>query len=993
MRKLIKLVLALIAITLLPAGIYAQTMVSGKITDAAGVALPGATVAIKGTNISVQTDATGSFSIKTPNNAAKLVVSYVGFASKTVSAENADINVVLQEDNSKLSEVVVTGLATSIKRTNAANAVASISAKQLYGATRPQTLDAAMQGKLAGANIVANTGAPGGGISVKLRGISSINGSSEPLYIIDGVFINNSQFQTGAGTNAFNGATGQTAGTQDQATNRISDINPADIENIEILKGPSAAAIYGTRANAGVIIITTKKGKAGKTSVSFGQDVGFAKALRFVDMHKTNWDLTTIRDGRSTLLGAQDVEDLYVASGSGAKTYDYERQVYGNTGFLRNTRLSVTGGTDKLRFYVAGNLTDEKGIQKKTGYSRNSIRLNVDYKPYSFIDFSVNSNYLNSNSDRSFSGNDNNGVSLGYSLSYLPNWLPQNKDSNGVYPENPFTGQNPLEIVDKAVNNEKTNRFIQSFSSNIQLFKNDNHSIKIALQGGVDYLLTESFVYIPDDVQFQQQRANPGAVRLTNNRNLNTNFQGFLVYNGVFDKLSLTSQLGAVRLSTDRKTDYIQGEGLIAKQTNPNNANVRSTFNFFSKWQDVGLVAQQEANFDDKIIATAGVRFDKSSLNSNYKKFYAFPKASIAVNIANFSFWNIAAVNAFKIRTAYGQTGGVPVFGDTYNSLGTTTIGGQLGSFAPSTLGYSDVKPETAQELEFGADFGILNNRVTLEATYYIKTIKDFLNPFSLSPGTGVTQFNAYPVGDFENKGIELGLNASIIRAKNIVWSTGINWWTNKSKVTRLIVPEFAVAPSGFGPFGTNRIRLGESPSRWYGTPVVNGLPTQYEDAQPKWQLSWSNNVTFLKNFDFSFVLHKSHKAFNSSINQELTDEGGNSPDWATKDKNGVYLGQARQLGADGITTRQFIVDASFTKLREVSLYYTIPKAVFSEKWSAAFESLKLGISANNVALWTSYFGYDPEASNFGNRPVGGGVDLLSFPSARRIFFHLNVNF
>ena len=227
--------------------------ITGKVSDQTGNALPGVSVVVRGTNQGTTTDASGNYQVSAASG-AKLGFSFIGFTSQEVTVGNQSvINVTLVDDSRQLQEVIVSGLATSVKRSNAANAVASIGANQISGVTKPQTVDGALNGKIAGVQITANSGAPGGGFSVKLRGISSVTQASEPLYIIDGVYIDNSQFNTGAGTGSFNGATAQTAGTQDQASNRIADINPEDIENIEVLKGPSAAAIYGTRANAGVI--------------------------------------------------------------------------------------------------------------------------------------------------------------------------------------------------------------------------------------------------------------------------------------------------------------------------------------------------------------------------------------------------------------------------------------------------------------------------------------------------------------------------------------------------------------------------------------------------------------------------------------------------------------------------------------------------------------------------------------------------------------------
>jgi TonB-linked SusC/RagA family outer membrane protein len=978
---------------ILPFSTWAQTVINGRVTDAQNVPLAGATVTVQGTKNSTQTDASGAFSITVPNANSRLVISSVGFTSTTVAASAAGQGIRMEEDASRLSEVVVTGLATSVKRSNAANSIASISAKQLTGNTRPQTLDGALQGKFAGAQITANSGAPGGGFSVRLRGVSSINLSSEPLYIIDGVYANNAQNATGAGTGPFSGATGQTAGTQDQAPNRLADLNPADIENIEILKGPSAAAIYGTRANAGVVIITTKRGRAGRTSVSVGQDFGIARALNLIGMHKTIWD-KQFTVGTDKASGA-DYTAEKARTNPTNQTWDYEDIVYGNTGAISNTRLNLSGGTDKIRYYAGASRWDETGIQKRTGYTRNSVRLNLDLKPATWWDIGIATNFLNTNSNRSFSGNDNNGVSLGYSLAYLPNWLPQ-LPVNGVYPTNKYTGQNPLEIVDKGINNEKVNRFIVSFNNTIHLLRRENHGLRLSLQGGVDNVNQENFVHMKEELQYQQQRPNPGAVRNTFTRSRNLNIQAFLVDNLHIKDFNFTTSAGAVRLEVDNKVQWFQGEGVPRGTTNTNNASVQISNLDLSGWQDVGLVAQEEINWADRIIATGGVRFDKTSLNGNANKFYAFPKASIAANLSNFEFWNVSAVNLLKLRAAYGQTGNPASFGSKFTSIVPFAIDGVTGFSFPTTVGNPVIEPEISQEIEFGVDFGFFRGRLNGEVTYYNREIKDFIDVFSLSSGTGVTSYRAFNVGDIENKGVEITLGGTPVQARNIRWNTNINWWQNRSKITRLIIPEKATAATGFGAFGTQRLRLGNSPSQWYGTPNVNGLPTAYEDAQPKWQASWSNNLTILQNFEISFLFHRSHKNFNSSLNGELTDEGGTSPDWSVLNKDGLPLGSVRILGAGTppTTTRQFIQDASFTKLREASLYYTVPKSALQNvSFLKNTEQVRIGISGQNLFLWTNYFGYDPEAANFGNRPTLATVDLLSFPSVRRMYFHLNVNF
>ena len=1008
MKKLYGLLLIILLVSITQ-NVRAQgRTLSGKIVAKSDeTPLPGVNVIVKGSSTGSVSNANGEYTINLPASTKTLIFSYIGYISQEVSVPTASVmNIQMAEDMQNLDEVIVSGLATSVKRSNAANAVTRISADELVGTTRPVTVDAAMSGKVVGANIVQNSGAPGGGISVKLRGISSINGSSEPLYIVDGVFVNNSQFATGAGSGSFSGA-----GTnQDQAPNRISDINPADIESMEILKGPSAAAIYGTRANAGVIIITTKKGKAGKTRVSFGQDIGFSSAIKLLGYE--GWSLDPIGPqgqnkfdyifGNGTAGSGNQTEiDLWKKATAEGNLYDYEKIVYGNIGKISNTRLSISGGNDKTKFYIAAALNDETGIQQRTGFQRKSIRVNVDHKLTKWLDFSIGSNYLRTGAQRSFSGNDNRGVSVGYVLAYIPNYA-QLFPVNGVYPDSRYTGDNPLAIIDRTINDEATNRFIQSFTSNLYFLQKPNSTLKLAFSGGLDYVNTEAEVYFPEDLQSQRTRATPGASRFSKSRSFNTNLQAFLIYNWrLGGKIDLTSQVGTVRLTTDNDFSWIQGDGLLPKQINPNNGSLRTFSETFQKWQDVGLVAQQEANYEDKIIGTLGVRFDKSSLNGDNARWFAFPRASLAVNVAKFGFWSFDPISQFKLRGAFGRTGGVPAYGNLFTSLSTTIIDGQLGSVAPASVGNPVIEPETAQELEWGADLGFFKNRLTLEASYYDKKVFNLLNPYTLSSGTGVTQFNAYPVGDLQNRGVELALGGTPVQITNFSWTTQVQYWFNRSKITRLDIPNTTVG-SGFSIYGRNQLRLGESPTRWFGSPNVtdaNGVAqaTPYEDAQPRYQVSFSNQFKLFRDFDFSFLLHTSQGNYNSNLTIKQKDTGGTTPDWSRVDNLyenvGLPNGRSRLPTNPNVTAREFIQNASYVRLREVALYYTLPKALLTSLFGNVVSNVRIGSSAQNLLTFTNYRGYDPEVSNFGNQSVGASVDNAAFPNSKRIFFHLAVDF
>ncbi|KIC92853.1 SusC/RagA family TonB-linked outer membrane protein [Flavihumibacter solisilvae] len=973
----------------LPLLAAAQQAVRGKVLDASGNPLAGATVSVKGTKISVQTDAGGNFTITLPQQYSRLDVSYVGFVGQTITAVQGENVIALREDEKGLSEVVVTGLSSSIKRSNAANSVARIGARELTGSTRPPTIDGAMSGKVAGAQISANTGAPGGGLSIRLRGVSTVAGSSEPLYVIDGVIVNNDQFATGAGTRAFNGATSANAGSQDQAPNRISDINPADIESIEVLKGPSASAIYGSRAGAGVIVINTKRGKSGKTRINVNQDLGFTKASNLLG--SSDWNPEKIAAyGGAYNLSEEEALELYNAAGG--KTWDYEKMIWGNTGFISNTNVNVNGGNDRTKFYIAGSYQTETGIQKKTGFSRKSFRINLDHKFNEFMDLKVSSNYINSNSSRSFTGNDNNGVSLSYSIAYIPNFIDIARRPDGTYPQIPGRAQNPLEIVDRAENKEKTNRFLNSGELNFYLLKKERSTLKLSMRGGVDYLVSEPMTYMPEDLQFMVNVANRGAIRLTTNKALYTYMQAGLNFNtNVGKNIDLTT--GLVVLRDDQKVDqsFIQGEGLLTAQRNPSIATVRLTDNNQTKSSVVAIDASQEFNWDDKVIGRVGVRADKSTLSGfNFDKYYYYPRAAVAVNLTNLGSWAPEFLSQLKPRAAYGEASGFPSFDAVYSNLIGVNYGGQLGEVAPVQLGLEKLDPERAKEIEVGLDLGFLNNRVTLEATYYHKKVVDFLYPFSLSPSTGVVSYKLFPVGDMVNKGVEIGLNAQVVKKPRLEWTTGLQFWTNKSEVTRLTIPPSFVAGSGFGAYGRKRIQQGYSPTAWWGFDE-DGTLIQYKDYQPDYQLSWSNNLRLAKNFELSMLWHTSQGGYNSSLTRLTKDEGGTTKDWSNTGKSGDPIGIERQE----TIVSNFVFDASYIRLRELGLYYTVPSTKITSMFGNHVQNIRFGVSGQNLVTITDYYGYDPEVSNFNTGNAGGaltgGVDLTPFPMAKRFFFHLNI--
>ena len=985
-----------------PDHVAAQTLLTGTVTSSKGEILAGANIRILGTKIGTTSDSTGTYKIKLPAKENVISFSLIGYKTQQIKAgASAVLHVVLDPGGQILTEVVITsGLATSIKRSNAANAIVSLSAAHLTGTTPPSTVDAAFNGKIVGATITQMSGAPGGGVSMQLRGISSITGSSQPLFIMDGVILNNSSFDAGRGTNAFTGANSISKG-QDNLANRLADINAADIESVEVLKGSSAAAIYGTLANAGVVIITTKKGHDGPTKISFTQDVAAITATKLLPYG--SWDEAKIRAFYSDTAQQNSEIAAYQQAKSAGQIFNYPKEIYGRTALGTYSQLGLSGGAENTRFYISGGYNHENGLTKNTGFKRATLRANINHRISDRWDIQLNSNYINNVTDRGWENNDNNGVDIGTNLTSLPSYAQIHRLPDGTYPVNNYYAENPFHVIDDFINRETTNRLIESFTTNYSIIKNDHHQLKASFQAGIDYLLTEAKLYAPDDAQSQVNAISgyPGASRFTNDRNINTNFQLALVNTLEGRDFTHKTSAGLVRFNQNLAINAVQGEGLQTGQINPVNAAIRSNYSYFQQIINTGAFLQHELNWKDRVIATAALRIDKNTTNTSYNSFYPFPKGALAVNLTRFDFWKINAVNQLKLRVAYGQTGGPAAFGSNFTQLNPIVYHNSLGITAPITIGNDKIKYEIASEIEYGADMGLFNNLITLEVTLYNKKVKNLLQPFTLAPSVGYSAITGYPIGDLQNKGLELSLGATPVNRPNFKWNTILNYWFNRSKITRLIIPPSAAGPNLGALYGFNELRVGQSPTEFVGTPLKpDGTLTKYGDAQPKFQMTSYNKIDFLKHFEFSFLLHWSFRSYVSNFTRFQLDQGGQSPDWMVPthfDASGntipgpaIPTGLARQIG---LNAGYFIESASYLKLREVALNYSVDKEHLQKLFGHAIKGMKIGVSGSNLLTITKYTGLDPEVSAFGQTSVGSNYDIVSAPYTKRFLFHLGLDF
>jgi len=969
----------------LPGILLSQEVLEGRtINESTGEVVPFVNVLEKGTSNGTTSDFEGNFSLTVASLPTILEFSYLGFETQEINVtQNSPLTINFVETAAALDEVVITGLATSVKRSNSANAVAALSADELTGTTPPSTLDGALYGKFPGAIVNANSGAPGGGLSVKLRGATSIQGNTQPLYIVDGVYVDNSSIAAGLNTVSA-AAAGGSASNQDNPTNRIADINPDDIANIEILKGASAAAIYGSRAAAGVVIITTKRGKAGETRFKFSQSVGWAEAINLLGTR----GYTEERVLES--FGEED-RQAFVAARDAGRLVDYENEIFGEKGIISITNFNMSGGSEKTKFFAGVTHNNEEGIVKGTGYEKTSLRLNLDHNPEDFLKFTLSSNFIHSSSDRGFFNNDNSGTTIGIALTSTRPWDQLFPNENGIYPDHPNNSSNPLQTRDLVTNREKVNRLIMGGTANLDIYKAGNSNLELILRGGLDFYGQQSRAIFPKELQFQKI-SNGGLNGVSvqgDTQNKNYNLSAFLVHNYFTEnELSFRTQLGVTREYFDQNIELITASGLVASETNVDQAANTGVNQTRLLQEDAGFFIQEEVNFQDKFIATLGVRGDKSSNNGDANELFYYPKGSLAVNLNEFGFWKEDAVwGQFKLRAAYGEAGNFPPFGALFTSYNAFSTDGILGISLIGVRGDSDLKSERQQELEFGTDVGFFDNRITLSATYYIKTVDDLILQANLEPSTGfTTQFvNA---GSLENKGIEIGLNTTPIFTENINWNLGINFFKNTSEITELDVPAFNTGAFGAS-LGTFRIEEGKSATQIVGG-YLDGLKV-IGNAEPDFQMGFNSDFNY-KDLQFTMLWQWKNGGDNVNLTTLLSDLNRTSHDFDDfgADPSGELTNGEYRPGAP---PEVHVEDASYVRLREVGLYYTLDDRVLGNILNGSIDSVKLGVSGTNVLNFFDYNSYDPEVSNFGGGSIFTGVDVLPFPSSKRFLFNVAVNF
>ncbi|MBO9634665.1 MAG: TonB-dependent receptor, partial [Chitinophagaceae bacterium] len=649
----------------------------------------------------------------------------------------------------------------------------------------------------------------------------------------------------------------------------------------------------------------------------------------------------------------------------------------------RNTGVSLVGGNERTSFYISGGLKDEQGIIKRTGYQYKSLRVNVDHRITDNIKLGVSTTYINSTSNRGLTNNDNNSVSYGVALAATPNFTELHKTALG-YPDNKYSASNPLQTRDLVSNAEAVNRFMTGVNLDAILQKSDVSTTRFIARGGFDFYDLKTNAWFPNELQFMRVAEGTSAQSFT--RSLNYNVILSLVNNyNPSDKFSLTSSAGVTQENGDFDNILTVATKLIAGQPNVDQSGASTPTQLRNKFQDNGIFLQEEATLIDAITLTGGIRLDRSSNNGDASKFYFYPKAGLSWNITKMDFWKSTLFDNLKLRVAYGQAGNFPAFGSRFTTMSIFNMGGNVGLFPSILRGSKDIKPERTSELEAGVDLSMFGGKLNLEFTVYEKRITDFLlqRPPAGSSGFSQQFINA---GNLRNRGMEVSLNATPVSQKDFRWTTTANFWFNRSMVTKL-----KIDPVVLGVFGTSlgsfQIEEGRPATQIVGNAGSPDNVVPIGDIEPKFQMNFLNEIGFMKNWSFRFLLHWKNGGDNINLSQLLTDLGGTSVDFDEDAGAGTTKGKSRTKRFFDGYADAYTQEASYLRLREVGLFYT-----FSKLPASVIKGLRIGVSANNFLTITNYKGYDPEVSNFGTG-FSSNVDVMPYPASKRATFHLTVDF
>lgn len=978
-----------------------QNTVTGTVEDQrTGEPLIGVSVIIKGTSQGTITDVEGNYRVEAPNDAI-LVFSFIGYAGKEVAVGNRTVvDVTLEESVSELNEVIVVGYGTQEKR-EVTGAISSVDEEQLAQRV-PATVWEAFQGQMAGVQLNTGSGTPGAGASIRIRGTATFNGGTDPLYVVDG-----------------------------QPVNNIDDLNPNDIKSIEVLKDGASAAIYGSRSANGVILVTTKLGEAGKTNISVNYLRSFGQLRKMPQANAQERLLYDELRGQAINGG----QNMYLDSlNTMYNRNNYWIDIYYRTAIKDQANVSISGGTDKTKFYTNIGFLSQQGIAPNSGYKRWNARLNIDHSLNDRVTAGVRMGMSYGELHNFVEGDEQNGISSvlikGAYSSYL--------EPDGSYQvnNNSFRGRtNIFDYYNKL--NDRNRNLRGNYFQYVEIGILDG--LKFRAQAGVDFNYIRNTNIEPEFVGGQNTNVNAFFYSALD---YNWIYENYFSYSKEFGDHSISGIAGASWQKWGRPEERIEGQlanSLIPTLNNFNGLEGVNLTNTFTRNQSdhalQSIYARANYSFKDKYLASATIRRDGSSRFGPDNRWGSFPSISLGWRFSEESFFQgQSIIDNGKIRAGWAVTGNERIgnrdfdflldIGNFYNGINGVGLTNRLGNPA--------IQWEETSQFNIGLELGLIGSRVNLTVDWYNKNTSELLADRPLPAQTGFEETRVN-LGEVENKGIELGIQAVPVNTNGIKWETNFNFAYNKNTVKSI---------AGDVPIVTrdHRTEVGQSLGNLYGYKIlgiyasdeanVDGIVANgnvsgagdyiWQDtdgngeidgddrvvlgnAYPKYFGGWRNSVSY-KGFTFSFLFdyqfevevynHFYQTMTNFTLNSwtPWPEIINNTFDVDNPNASAIFPDGARNqnLLGTGAPTSYSVQDASFIKLRNIKISYDLPANLIGKLGASR---LTVYGSINNALVWTNYKGWDPEVSAGNANALNAGRDDGRYPRLREYLIGLNLNF
>ncbi len=1034
----------------------------GVVKDEVGEPVVGASVVLRGTNLGTVTNADGAYTLTgaVTNGNYDLVVSFIGYTNKSIpveiSATNPNTNISedfsLSPDALNLGELVVIGSSILQEKKQLGNSITTIRGDQLANSGTGNVIQG-LQGKVAGAQITQNSGDPAGGITVRLRGAKSLLGSSEPLYVIDGVVINNNTVNI---TNANVGA----GGTSQIGQNRMADINPNDIESLNVINGAAAAAIYGSRASNGVVVITTKRGKSGKPKISFSTSYTFNQLRKksffsvFGKQFNPSDTVSKFDPQLQTLFPTSkgDPNRSGIAFDSVAlwggvvdvTRFDYHDAIFRDAGGTDNN-LSVSGGNDNTRYFASVNFMRNEGIIKNTDFSRIAGRVRVDQKVTNWLDASVGLAYNNGFSNELPNGNvffsPTNSINITNNIFKL-----DALDANGNYQAvERLTRVNPLSIIDFIKNTQETNRTI----ADLQLTARPLEGLTISYILGVDNTsqLGRNYSPIypyPVNLGFFNNGYVANNTAITNLFNNDIN----VTYSKKFGNF-LSTTVGGFNYQISREQiTFTEGRDLAPFTTTINGARtILPPTIVDARGAVAGGFLQETFGYNDRVFLTLAGRIDATSRFPTQNRVNFYPKVGLSYILSSEPFWaNLKnTVSQFRLRASWGQTGNVTGYGvyDRFPRVRSSSFNALTAYNVFNDVADPNVKVERNEELEIGTDLAFLNDRINLSFNWYRNTSSDLLLDANIAPSRGGPTSRTN-VGTLQNTGVELTLGFSPLKTKDLNWNVFATYNHNENIVTDLPngltqiasptgAPIFIMKGASVGVFygtfyakganGENLLRpikvallkdgktaetkINQLPQVERGPQQLSQTPLVFQsfrgaDGQPT--IAGTNSVAQRKiignpnprniwSAGTSFTYKK--LTFNALFDGIAGMEVFNAD---KRTRNNVGIGFVSEQELKGEVPRGTV--AALANIEEFRVddgsFMKLRELALSYDFGSLIkgvEGLQLSVIGRNLYSWDNYFGYDPETKATGQSSVARGIDFGNSPIPRSVQVMLRANF